>query len=202
MTGECERPAARGASIRCSARTLSCMAPLRDALSFQYLARRNGVFVDARSEPRGSRRADGAASSARTRDGEYARAFYYRMQAPDRSARTSCCASPSTNIRTTIRCALEFLRVVVRRAGATARRRRKSSKSPAKLDAPRRASSRVARHAAQSPSGARSPLADAQLAEIPWTDAGMPRRSSCASTGASASPTPEPASATATKRSR
>ena len=157
--------------------------PLEDSLSFPYLARRNGVFtlLDPSLADRVGRMAQILAGDAR---GEYLRAYYFRMKRQaQRSTELLRLAIDEYPADDSLR--LEFLRPWYRRAG--------HGKAPPEIvevaDGLNRAvGAAYSRWRATRPnrSGARSPSRMANCPKFPGPASGMPKRWSCASTGASA----------------
>jgi len=140
--------------------------PLKDLMSFQYIARRISVFsaLDASLSDRIARMSQILAGDAR---GEYLRAFYYRMnRQPQRSSELLRLAIDDYPADDSLR--LDFLRGAFSELA--------NDKAPpeivevaAKLN-PRPASIlAAARHAARN-EWRDVAMADSQLADIPWTD--------------------------------
>jgi spermidine synthase len=140
--------------------------PLEDSLSFQYIARRNGVFVvlDGSLADRVGRMSQLLGGDAR---GEYARAFYYRMKRQvQRSNELLRLAIDDYPADDSLR--LEYLRPWFSELSI--------GKAPPEvvevangLSASSARILEVARHAARS-EWREVALADGDLAEIPWTD--------------------------------
>jgi hypothetical protein len=139
--------------------------PLKDSLSFPYLARRNGVFM-SRDPSLADRVAHMAQLMAGDARGEYLRAFYYRMQRQAQRAnellRLAIDDFPSDD---SLR--LEFLRGWYEPL-ATGNAPPEIVEVAEGLSAPAARVLALARHAVKS-EWREVALADRELAEIPWT---------------------------------
>jgi hypothetical protein len=140
--------------------------PLKDLISFQYIARRNSVFsvLDPSLSDRIARMAQILAGDAR---GEYLRAFYYRMnRQPQRSSELLRLAIDDYPADDSLR--LDFLRgwfnelAIDKAPPEIVEVAAKLNPGPAGILA-------AARHAARN-EWRDVAMADAQLAEVPWTD--------------------------------
>jgi hypothetical protein len=139
--------------------------PLRESLSFPYLARRNGVFVllDGSLADRVGRMSQFFPGDAR---GEYLRAYYYRMKKQtQRSSETLRLAIDDYPADDSLR--LEFLRPWYGEL-ATGKAAPQIMEVAEKLYPPAARVLESARHAFKS-EWREVALADAELAEIPWT---------------------------------
>jgi spermidine synthase len=139
--------------------------PLKDSLSFPYLARRNGVFVllDTSLADRVGRMSQFLTGTAR---GEYLRAYYYRMKnQAQRSNETLRLAIDDYPDDDSLR--LEFLRPWYGEL-ATDTATPQILEVAGKLNPPAAQVLAAARHAVKS-EWREIALADAELAEIPWT---------------------------------
>jgi len=143
---------------------------LRESISFPYLLRRNGIFLmlDPSLADRAARAAQILGATA---DGEYARAFFYRMRRqPQRSSELLRLAIDQFPQDVTLR--QEYLRshfADLARGEATP----EVAEVAAPLTGPSAVLLAAARQAAGSNWGAVAE-ADARLAEIPWSDAWYP----------------------------
>jgi hypothetical protein len=143
---------------------------LRRQLSFPYLVRRNGIFLllDPSLADRAGRVAQILGASA---EGEYARAFYYRMQRQTRrSAELLRLAIDQYPQDLPLR--QEFLRSHLS-AMARGEAPPEITEVAAGLNGPPAALLAAARHAANS-NWREVALADDELAEIPWRDTWYP----------------------------
>ncbi|HET9472744.1 MAG TPA: fused MFS/spermidine synthase [Steroidobacteraceae bacterium] len=143
---------------------------LREQLSFPYMIRRNGVFllIDASLKDRLRSMAQILGESA---DGEYARAFYYRMiRQGQRSTELLRLAVDQYPDNAPLR--EEYLRAFF---GELARGQASPQVAEVAqaLQGPSAELLAAARHAARS-EWREVALADSKLAEIPWTDAWYP----------------------------
>ena len=156
--------------------------PLKESLSFPYLARRNGVFVllDPSLADRVGRMSQFLTGDAR---GEYLRAYYYRMKnQAQRSTETLRLAIDDYPADDSLR--LEFLRAWYRRTGhgQGAGGNRRGCRRPQRAG---RAACSPRPGMRSNRNGAKSRSPTPRSPKFPGPASGMPRHWNCASTGAS-----------------